>query len=407
MGCSMSNQSARIGKLATVGLCSGALLVGGASGASAESDNEDLLQQARAAGIGKVVTTKTVADRAAPGDGVPFSAQDLVDEPGFLVFDFYPDDGDGTSVPRIDEAAMMVDADFPKEAYGVSVTDRATRKYMTDNGSLVALKLDLNKDSLTDLLALTPQRPMKEGTWYGSTFGQWDGVQYVDSGIPVYWNRDSNAYLVSFDWDKLPKTNVAWIMGIVNEFGGSDFAPNDFGTPVQLDQVAPRTKITSGTSGAVDSRKAKFYFKSNEAKSTFECKLDGLPWQACVSPKVYKGLANGEHKFKVRATDKAGNTDPSPAVRKFTTARRIKVALAASIHRSKLLVDVDPNKASENYTFKVQKMKGGTWKTVLVRKTKGPKDRRTIDMGKGKYRVWVPAQFDMIRAKSTAVTLVK
>jgi hypothetical protein len=49
-----------------------------------------------------------------------------------------------------------------------------------------------------------------------------------------------------------------------------------------------------------------------------ESKLDGKPFKSCRSPKTYKKLKSGKHVFKVRATDRAGNVDPTPAKRKFT-----------------------------------------------------------------------------------------
>ena len=36
-------------------------------------------------------------------------------------------------------------------------------------------------------------------------------------------------------------------------------------------------------------------------------------YAACTSPKHYSGLSEGSHSFQVRATDGAGNTDPTPA----------------------------------------------------------------------------------------------
>jgi Ca2+-binding RTX toxin-like protein len=41
---------------------------------------------------------------------------------------------------------------------------------------------------------------------------------------------------------------------------------------------------------------------------------------ACSSPASYSGLAPGRHTFRVRAVDRAGNVDPSPAERSWSVA---------------------------------------------------------------------------------------
>ena len=46
--------------------------------------------------------------------------------------------------------------------------------------------------------------------------------------------------------------------------------------------------------------------------------LDKRKFAACRSPKTYKHLKPGKHRFRVRAVDGAG-TDPTPATRKFAT----------------------------------------------------------------------------------------
>jgi hypothetical protein len=60
--------------------------------------------------------------------------------------------------------------------------------------------------------------------------------------------------------------------------------------------------------------RASFTFSATEVGSNFECQIDSNGFTACSSPKTYSGLASGQtHTFDVRATDPAGNTDPTPA----------------------------------------------------------------------------------------------
>lgn len=70
------------------------------------------------------------------------------------------------------------------------------------------------------------------------------------------------------------------------------------------------TVIVSGLAG-VQTPFANFA-PSDEANSTFECKLDKKDFKSCDSP-YKKKVKVGKHKFKVRAIDPAGNVDPSPA----------------------------------------------------------------------------------------------
>ena len=69
----------------------------------------------------------------------------------------------------------------------------------------------------------------------------------------------------------------------------------------------------SGPKKKTAESKAKFKFKSDESGSSFECKLDRKRFESCDSSHTYRRLEPGRHRFEVRATDLAGNTDPTPA----------------------------------------------------------------------------------------------
>jgi len=79
-----------------------------------------------------------------------------------------------------------------------------------------------------------------------------------------------------------------------------------------VDTIPPKTTITHGPDAVSSSSSATFAFTSSEPVSAFGCSLDGGAFTGCSSPKAYSGVAGGPHTFRVRATDLAGNTDPSP-----------------------------------------------------------------------------------------------
>jgi len=85
-----------------------------------------------------------------------------------------------------------------------------------------------------------------------------------------------------------------------------------------VDLTAPDTTIDSSPASPSGNTTPTFAFSSNEAGSTFLCKLDKKKFRACSSPKTYKNLKRGKHTFKVEAIDADGNVDKSPAKDKFT-----------------------------------------------------------------------------------------
>jgi len=120
--------------------------------------------------------------------------------------------------------------------------------------------------------------------------------------------------------------------------GGADGVKDAAGNPLSADAVwtfttaappadttPPDTTIVSGPSGTIKSRDATFTFSSTEpSNATFQTRLDGGNWEAngTATSKTYSNLANGTHTFDVKATDAAGNTDPSPASRSWKVRAR-------------------------------------------------------------------------------------
>ncbi len=82
-----------------------------------------------------------------------------------------------------------------------------------------------------------------------------------------------------------------------------------------VDATPPQTRIRRGPRGRTTKRRAKFRFTAGEPGASFRCKLDRKRFRPCRSPRTYRHLRPRRHVFKVRAIDRAGNRDPTPAKR--------------------------------------------------------------------------------------------
>jgi large repetitive protein len=117
-----------------------------------------------------------------------------------------------------------------------------------------------------------------------------------------------------------------------------DAAGNVDGTPASRswtvtapDTTAPNTTIGAGSPpSSTTSTSASFSFTSSESGSSFECSLDGAAFAACTSPRAYSNLAVGQHEFRVRARDVAGNTDATPAAHAWAVTTPVPGSCTAS-----------------------------------------------------------------------------
>ena len=122
------------------------------------------------------------------------------------------------------------------------------------------------------------------------------------------------------DWSKelggVPEGSHTYTAKTTDAAGNTSAASN--GRTIIVDMTPPETAVDSGPSSTSNIASATFAFSSTEPDTHFECALDGTTFSGCTSPKDYANLSAGAHTFEVRATDVAGNTDPTPAKRTWT-----------------------------------------------------------------------------------------
>ncbi len=225
----------------------------------------------------------------------PASYTDLADGPH--TFAARATDAAGNTDPTPATSSWTIDATAPSVS-GVSPVDGAT---------------DV---PLATSVTATFDEAMAPATVTGSTFR----LTLAGSPIAATVNYNGNSHVATLT-PSAPLGYAATYVATVD--GATDAAGNPL--PVTTwsfttvpDTTPPQTSIGSGPADPSSSADASFTFSSSEAGSTFECALDGAAFGACTSPASYTGLADGSHGFSARATDAAGNTDPTPATWSWT-----------------------------------------------------------------------------------------
>ncbi|HEX3482182.1 MAG TPA: LamG-like jellyroll fold domain-containing protein [Kofleriaceae bacterium] len=97
-----------------------------------------------------------------------------------------------------------------------------------------------------------------------------------------------------------------------------DPAGNSDDTPAErlwtIDTVPPDTILLTGPPAADNSVTAQFTFRSSEDSVSFDCSIDNAGFLPCTSGQSFALAGDGAHSFAVRARDRAGNLDASPAI---------------------------------------------------------------------------------------------
>lgn len=185
-------------------------------------------------------------------------------------------------------------------------------------------------------IRLSPDHKNGYGAVYHSYFGTLQVVKFTDGVRTIL--AETPSVLPANSWNRVTITALGSSLTAKNENGtevsatdssytsggialmkatewGDDAArfDNILVQKVVSDDTPPETTIVSAPLANSAIGDAIFTFEANE-EATFECRLDGGAFMPCASPKSYIGLAEGEHVFEVRATDLAGNVDPTPAI---------------------------------------------------------------------------------------------
>jgi hypothetical protein len=97
----------------------------------------------------------------------------------------------------------------------------------------------------------------------------------------------------------------------------TDLAGNEDPTPAAyswyVDTTPPETTIKSHPPKVISSQFAGFEFDSNERYVEFFCKLDDGEWKKCPSRYTVSNLSVGKHRLLVKAQDRMGRKDETPA----------------------------------------------------------------------------------------------
>ncbi len=155
----------------------------------------------------------------------------------------------------------------------------------------------------------SPPRVTKES----STSIQFDATDSISgSGLSTIECFDKNSSPVSECLKNMSINNIAEGNASLTIYA-FDRAGNKSAPLVQswfVDRTIPKVEINSKPSDRTNQTGAEFGFSGTDNFSTalsYECKIDGLAYSSCVSPKSFSKLSNGNHDFYLRAQDEAGN----------------------------------------------------------------------------------------------------
>jgi hypothetical protein len=220
---------------------------------------------------------------------------------GSHTFDVRATDGAGNADQTPATQTWRIDRSNPSAAFGFPAAGGSYNTAGWQNFSGTASDSGL---AGLDRVELSIQSAADSQYWNGTGF----------SSATEVWNTAAGtaSWSLAFAASGFPADGDYTVRLRARDNAGNTSAP--IARSFTVDTVAPETTIDSAPANPINSTSASFDFSTDQAGSTFECRLDAGSWVAsCASPKGYTGLGQGSHTFQVRATDAGNNTDATPA----------------------------------------------------------------------------------------------
>jgi hypothetical protein len=137
------------------------------------------------------------------------------------------------------------------------------------------------------------------------------------AALVVLWSSDNGDGLILKSVVGVGHGCRCWVAWSAIALAACDVSSTEVSLEPDPDVTAPDTRITAGQSTLDDDAIARFEFISDDGLAAFDCRLDAGDFEPCASPIEYSVL-EGIHEFEVRAVDRAGNVDETPAAQSWT-----------------------------------------------------------------------------------------
>lgn len=382
-------------------------------------------------------TLETMTDRAVALETLSLPSGFLVwDEHSDVLGDARNDTSPGLPMePELVGSVMAVMADDPGTSEDESsdllfLAVTSSQPVATDQALVV---LDVNGDNQDDYVTYSADGAAPGEGWETPIYSI-AGATETDTGLRAGWLFDEGSYFATFDWRALGVTSARFTIQLMDVAETYDWSPDDYvGALIALPakptpppaapppppppaQFAPSPPTAVSAVAGDASVLVTWAAPANAGTSPVtgytvtatpggaSCTTGGL---SCT----VTGLVNQQaYTFSVVAISAVGPSGPSavgPVVPQPFVSIKVKAKKKASV----LYIDVDPNLKKKRYwKLRIQKRTSdGSW--VMLRKSyksAGSKERRTINLKKGTYRVVVLPKYGYQQTISpTTATLRK